>query len=112
LEKLTMNSPRIPEQAINPPEIPLGIDEVSQDELDVAVGRYDNADYACALIEYDAAQQGATDILVMVLEFCDKLRNISVISCGGVLLDLRDIRLAAVKSAEAQAYAMIERGEL
>lgn len=95
-----------PEPPLNPPELP---EDVTQDQVDNLVRHYDNADYAQALIENDPVNEYAREILASVLDFADLLIGINFVHIGEARLDLKLIRLMAVKSAEIQAYEQIEK---
>lgn len=100
-----------PEQPLNPPDLP---DDVTQDQVDLVLRQYSNADYAQALIENDPVNEFARTILVGILDFADSMisSGINIISNGKTNLDLMTITRMAIKSAEIQAYEQIEKENL
>jgi hypothetical protein len=85
---------------------------VTEEEVDAAIKHYDNDDYALALVEWDAANDYAKEILVSVLDFCDKLKGVDVVMMEGATLNLSNIRLFAEKSGRLDAERSIEKGLL
>lgn len=86
--------------------------EITDEQVDKAVSAYDSADYACALLEYDAANEYAGNIIYMILEFARKLESVDLVMMEGATLNLKEIRSMAEKSARLDAYAGIEKGIL
>lgn len=86
--------------------------EVTQEEIDAAIKNYDNNDYALALVEWDPANDYAKEILISVLDFCDKLKGVDVVMMEGATLNLSNIRLFATKSGRLDVEAQIEKGAL
>jgi hypothetical protein len=98
-----------PEQPLNPPKLQ---DDVTQAQVDNIVRHYDNSDFAQALIENDPVNEYAREIIASVLDFSDLLIGINFVHIGEARLDLKLIRLMAVRSAEIQAYETIEKDNL
>lgn len=86
--------------------------EITEEQVIAAADRYDSADLACALIEYDPVNEYAGNILYEVLEFCKKLELVDVVMMEGATLNLKNIRDYARKSALLDAHAGIEKGIL
>jgi hypothetical protein len=86
--------------------------EVTDDEVDEALNNYDNADFACAMVEYEPVNSYASYFISAVLDFCDKQKELPIIKINGHILNLSQLRKWAHDCAEKQAYAMIEKGEL
>jgi hypothetical protein len=86
--------------------------EITEEQVSAAADRYDSADLACALLEFDAANEYAGNILFDVLEFCNKLKGVDVVMMEGATLNLKNIRDYARKSALLDAYDGIEKGIL
>lgn len=86
--------------------------EITDEQVENAVDAYDSADESCALLEYDAANEYAGNILYEVLEFAKKLKDVDVVMMDGATLNLRNIRRMARESAKLDAHALIERGVL
>lgn len=86
--------------------------EITDEQVSAAADRYDSADLACALLEFDSVNEYAGNILYEVLEFCKKLEAVDVVMMDGATLNLRSIREYARKSALLDAYDGIERGIL
>jgi hypothetical protein len=85
---------------------------VTEEEIDAAIKHYDSDDYALALVEWDAANDYAKEILKSVLDFCDKLKGVDVVMMEGATLNLSNIRLFAEKSGRLDAERSIEKGLL
>ena len=86
--------------------------EITDEQVEAAADRFDSADLACALVEYDSVTGGAGDIIYDVLEFCKKLELVDVVMMEGATLNLKNIRDAARKAALLDAHAGIEKGIL
>lgn len=86
--------------------------EITEEQVDNAADAYDSADEACALLEYDAANEYAGNIIYEVLEFAKKLKDVDVVMMDGATLNLKSIRDNARKSALLDAYDGIEKGIL
>lgn len=86
--------------------------EITEEQVDNAADAYDSADEACALLEYDAANEYAGNIIYEVLEFAKKLKDVDVVMMDGATLNLRNIRRMARESSKLDAHALIERGVL
>lgn len=86
--------------------------EITDEQVSAAADRYDSADLACALLEFNPVNEYAGNILYEVLEFCKKLELVDVVMMEGATLNLKNIRDYARKSALLDAYDGIEKGIL
>lgn len=86
--------------------------EITDEQVSAAADRYDSADLAFALLEFNSINEHAENILYDVLEFCNKLKAVDVVMMDGATLNLKNIRDNARKSALLDAYDGIEKGIL
>lgn len=86
--------------------------EITDEQVSAAADRYDSADLAGALLEFNSVNEHALNILHDILNFCNKLEGVDVVMMEGATLNLKTIRDYARKSALLDAYDGIEKGIL